>query len=134
MPRASVRVDDTGNGGSSRTWLVPAALVLAIFYAAVVYRTAHAHEPWADEAQSWLIARNASLVEIWTKLVRLEGSPGLWHSLLHGLILLRFPYSGLSYVSGALGLAAGCVVFCFAPFPLPIPWLLPFTYFLRFQY
>jgi hypothetical protein len=131
---ASARVDDSSRRNSSRTWLTGVGVLLAIFYAAVVFKTAHRHEPWADEAQSWLIARNASLVEIWTKLVRLEGSPGLWHSLLHGLILLRLPYSGLNYVSGALGLAAGAVVFCFAPFPVVIRAALPFTYFLCFQY
>lgn len=131
---ASGRVEARGTHHSVQTWLVPMGLLLAVVYSVVVFTTAHAHEPWADEAQSWLIARNASLVEIWSRLVRLEGSPGLWHSLLHVLISLRLPYSGLNYVSGALGLAAALVVFCFAPFPLVIRALLPFTYFLCFQY
>ncbi len=117
-----------------RISLAIAGLVLAVAYSAVVGLAAHAHEPWADEAQSWLIARDANLVDIWTKLVRLEGSPGLWHSLLHVLISLGMPYSGLNYVSGALGLAASVVLFCFSPFPLAIRSLLPFTYFLCFQY
>ncbi|MFL6450191.1 MAG: hypothetical protein ACJ746_21305 [Bryobacteraceae bacterium] len=109
-------------------------MVLAGVYSAIVAVTAHAHEPWADEAQSWLIARDASLLQIWTKLVRLEGSPGLWHSLLHFLISLGLPYSALNYLSGVLGLAAALVVFFFAPFPAVIRALLPFTYFLCFQY
>jgi hypothetical protein len=108
--------------------------LVAIIYSVIVFRTAHAHEPWADEAQSWLIARDANLVEIWTKLVRLEGSPGLWPSLLHVLISLGLPYSRLSYVSAGLGLAAALLLFCASPFPLVIRTFLPFTYFLCFQY
>src|SRR4051794_3357568 len=117
-----------------RLSLAVTGIVLVVIYSAIVAGAARAHEPWADEAQSWLIARDASLFEIWTKLVRLEGSPGLWHSLLHSLIALGLPYSGLNYVSGVLGLSAALVVFFFSPFPLAIRALLPFTYFLCFQY
>ncbi len=63
-------------------------VILALAYSVIVAVAIRTHEPWADEAQSWLIARDANLLEIWTKLVRLEGSPGLWHSLLHVLISL----------------------------------------------
>jgi hypothetical protein len=126
---------DPRNGrGVPRTSLAVAAAVLAVTYSVIVALAVHAHEPWADEAQSWLIARDASLLEIWTKLVRLEGSPGLWHSLLHLVISLGLPYSGLNYVSGVLGLAAALVVFYFSPFPVVLRGLLPFTYFLCFQY
>lgn len=118
----------------SRVTVAITGLVVAVTYAVIVAMAAHAHEPWADEAQSWLIARDASLLEIWTKLVRLEGSPGLWHSLLHLLISFGWPYSGLNYVSGVLGLSACLVLFFFSPFPLAIRGLLPFTYFLCFQY
>ena len=114
--------------------VVAAGIILALAYSVIVAVAIRTHEPWADEAQSWLIARDANLLEIWTKLVRLEGSPGLWHSLLHVLISLGVPYSGLNYVSGFLGLSAALVLFFCSPFPLVIRTLLPFTYFLCFQY
>src|SRR4051812_40575150 len=39
------------------------------------------HEPWFDEAQAWLIARDATLWEILGRM-SYEGSPPLWHLLL----------------------------------------------------
>lgn len=123
-----------GRHGASGIWLTTTAALVAIVYSILVFTTAHAHEPWADEAQSWLIARDANVSEIWTKLVRLEGTPGLWHSLLHVLISIGVPYSRLNYISAVLGLASALVLFCASPFPVVIRALLPFTYFLCFQY
>ena len=34
------------------------------------------HEPWADEAQSWLLARDAGLVDLWTRLLALRRNHG----------------------------------------------------------
>jgi hypothetical protein len=103
-------------------------------YAILVYLTVRHHEPWADEAQAWLIARDTTLVQIWTKMASLEGTPTLWHSLLHALIRLGMPYSGLNIVSGILGLIATLVFLKFAPFPRLLRICIPFTYFLCFQY
>ncbi|SDV01757.1 hypothetical protein SAMN04488544_3530 [Microlunatus sagamiharensis] len=42
----------------------------------------HAHEPWRDELQAWLIARSSgSPVQLWDN-ARYEGHPLLWHLLL----------------------------------------------------
>lgn len=132
---AELTTSSTGTASRDRrVWLAVSAALVAVVYSLVVFTTAHAHEPWADEAQSWLIARDASMPEIWTKLLRLEGSPGLWHSLLHVLISFGLPYSRLNYISAALGLASALVLFYASPFPLVIRALLPFTYFLCFQY
>ncbi len=92
------------------------------------------HEPWVDEAQAWLLARDSSLLELWTKLLRYEGSPGLWHTLLHFCIRLGVPYAGIDVISGVAVFAAICVLLRYAPFPLPIRLLLPFTFFLSYQY
>lgn len=109
-------------------------ICVALLYGVVVLAAVMHHEPWADEAQSWLLARDASLVELWSKLLRLEGTPGLWHSLLHLLIALRMPYAGMNVVSAIFGLAGAIVIVRCAPFPLVLRLALPFTYFLCFQY
>ena len=111
----------------------PAYCVAAI-YAAVVGITISRHEPWADEAQGWLLARDARLVDLWTKLLHYEGAPGLWHTLLHVLIRLGMPYGGLNIVSGFLGLAAVWLLVTRAPLPILIRMFLPFTFFLCYQY
>jgi hypothetical protein len=103
-------------------------------YGLVVLATVHRHEPWADEAQSWLLARDASLLHLWGTLLHYEGTPGLWQTLLHVLIRLGLPYSAYGFVSATLGFAAVYLLLRYSPFPLYIRLLLPFTYYLCYQY
>jgi hypothetical protein len=108
--------------------------VLLALYAILVAAIAARHEPWADEAQSWLLARDATLIELWTKVLRYEGTPGLWQTLLHILIRIGLPYSGLNFVSAAAGATSVWLLIRFSPFPLPAKLTLPFGYFLAYQY
>ncbi|MGA2601005.1 MAG: hypothetical protein ABSH09_28910, partial [Bryobacteraceae bacterium] len=78
--------------------------------------------------------RDSTLLDLWTRLLHYEGTPGVWHTLLHLLIRLGLPYPGLNLVSGVLGLAAAWLVFRYAPLPLAVRLLLPFTFFLAYQY
>jgi hypothetical protein len=103
-------------------------------YGLVVLATTLRHEPWADEAQSWLLARDASLVHLWGTLLHYEGTPGLWQTLLHVLIGLGLPYSAYGFVSASLGFAAVYLLLRYAPLPIYIRLLLPFTYYLCYQY
>jgi hypothetical protein len=103
-------------------------------YALLVALTVHVHEPWADEAQSWLLARDSNLTHLWGKLLHYEGTPGLWQTLLHGLIQLGLPYAAYGYVPAILTLAAVYLLLRYAPLPLFIRLLLPFTYYLCYQY
>ena len=112
-------------------WTLWCAVVA--YTALLAFNIAH-HEPWADEAQAWLLARDSNLLELWTKLLRYEGSPGLWHTLLYFCIRLGVPYAGIDVISGLAGLAAVCLLLRYAPFPLPVRLLLPFTFFLSYQY
>ena len=45
------------------------------------------HEPWADEAQSWIIARDASVSEIIWDVSRYEGTFPLWFLTIKILFL-----------------------------------------------
>jgi hypothetical protein len=36
------------------------------------------HEPWFDEAQAWLIARDATLTQLFTSITHYEGHPPLF--------------------------------------------------------
>ena len=109
------------------------ALCLAA-YAALIAVASLRHERWADEAQSWLLARDSSLGHLWSTLLHYEGTPGLWQSLIHALIRLSLPYSGYNFVSAILALVAVYFVVRYAPLPLYIRILLPFTYYLCYQY
>ncbi len=103
-------------------------------YALLVGLTVPRHEPWADEAQSWLLAHDATLTQLWGHLLHYEGTPGLWQTLLHALIRLGLPYSAYNFVSGSLALAAVYLLLRYSPLPLVIRLLLPFTYYLCYQY
>ncbi|MBV9745183.1 MAG: hypothetical protein JO099_15585 [Acidobacteriia bacterium] len=122
--------------GANQSQSQPRTLIYAaaVLYAALVAVTIVLHEPWADEAQAWLLGRDASLVDLWTKLLHYEGSPGLWQTLLHFLIKLDLPYSAYNFVSGSMGLAAAWLFLRYAPLPLWARLLVPFTYFIAYQY
>jgi len=93
------------------------------------------HEPWFDEAQAWLIARDASLKDIFFVLPHYEGHPPIWHLVLLPFAKLGAPFElsiklvSLTFCSIAMGL------FIFkAPFKRIIRLTIPFTYFFFYQY
>ncbi len=91
------------------------------------------HEPWADEAQAWLIARDLGIRGILHQM-GYEGSPPLWHLLLWGLIRLHLPYAALGAVSLAL-VAAGMYIWLrWSPLPAPVRLLVPFAFYYQYQY
>ena len=91
------------------------------------------HEPWADEAQAWLIARDLGIRGILHQM-GYEGSPPLWHLLLWGLIRLHLPYAALGVVSLAL-VAAGMYIWLrWSPLPAPVRLLVPFAFYYQYQY
>jgi hypothetical protein len=106
----------------------------AIFYCCLLTISIFRHEPWADEAQAWLLARDSNLLDLWTHLLHYEGTPGIWHTLLLVLVRAGLPYGGLNVVSGVFGAAAAWMLIRYAPFPLPVRLSLPFTFFLAYQY
>jgi hypothetical protein len=91
------------------------------------------HEPWFDEAQAWLIARDSGLGELFGR-VAYEGTPPLWHLLLWLLIRCGLPYSALWTISSACALAGAAIVLWKAPFPALLRILLITGYFPAYQY
>ena len=109
-------------------------LVLLIYIAAVSFVT-YFHEPWFDEAQSWIIARDVSIRDIIFYIPHYEGHPPLWH-----LYLLPFAKSGMPYELGIklasiiVNAAAIALIIFKAPFKKIIRYLIPFTYYFFFMY
>ena len=91
------------------------------------------HEPWSDEAQAWLIARDLGIGGILHQM-GYEGSPPLWHLLLWLLTRLHLPYGVLGFVSLAL-VAAGMYIWLrWSPLPAFVRWLVPFAFYYQYQY
>ena len=93
------------------------------------------HEMWYDEAQAWQIARSASVKDILFVIPHWEGHPPFWHLLLAIPAKLGVPWQwGVNTVGLLFMLASGFLIFFKAPFPRWVRCLLPFNYFLFYQY
>jgi hypothetical protein len=103
-------------------------------YSALVAFAIPFHEPFADEAQGWQLARSLPLASLFKTYIRYEGSPGLWHFLLWILIRAHVSYTGLHWICGAIAVAATALLLFKSPFPLYLKLPLPFTVFLVYQY
>ncbi len=103
-------------------------------FATVVACAIPYHEPWADEAQAWELARSLSLRSLFQTHIRYEASPGLWHFFLWMLIRAHVSYTGLHWICGGIATAASALLLLKSPFPRYLKLLLPFSYFLLFQY
>lgn len=93
------------------------------------------HEPMYDEAQAWMIARDASWYELMFEIPHYEGHPPFWH-----LILALFAKTGIPFEVGLRIPGATCWILSVglllfrSPFPKLVKYLLPFTYYIFFRY
>ncbi|MFB3040518.1 MAG: hypothetical protein ACE1ZS_01770 [Candidatus Poribacteria bacterium] len=109
-------------------------LCLVLFiYTFLIFVVISRHEPWADEAQAWLLARDSGFVELLFKNLRYDGHPGLWYLILM-LPSKLLPYRAISFLSGIIAIVGILIFLCDSPFPKIIRILFPFSYFLFYQY
>jgi hypothetical protein len=109
------------------------AIVFAIYIAILAFAI-HQYLPFADEAQEWLIARDSSLHDLLFRRLHYEGHPPLWALILWVVARLRMPYAGINWMAGAFALPGIYLFLRYSPFPRVFRWLLPFTFFLQYQY
>ena len=110
-----------------------AEIVTLCQYAALLVWAIPHHEPWADEAQAWQISRTLPLGQIFSVL-HYEGHPGLWYVVLWTLAKLHVSYLGMRCVTAAIAFAGVAVLVTASSFPRFLKLLLPFGFFLSFQY
>ena len=115
------------------------ALLLAfVLYIAIIAIVMCFHEPWFDEAQSWLIARDSPIASIFSVRPHYEGHPPFWN-----LLLAIAAKNGVPYEFGIKGIQLVCASLLGAWLIFKSPFkstsslatfLIPFTYFACFQY
>lgn len=106
-------------------------IVLFVIFAIII--GSH-HEPWADEAQSWLLARDVSVKELIFTITSYEGCFPLWFLVLKVFIFFGLEYKKI-YVVSILFSTIGLVIFLNnEKIPLYIKILLPFSYYIFYQY
>lgn len=110
-------------------------VITLIIYLLGVCTISFFHEPWFDEAQAWAIARSGSLKEILFEIPHYEGHPPLWDLILLPFAKLGAPYElSLAIVNIFFMTLAVAVLLFKSPFPKLIRCLLPFNFFLFYQY
>ncbi|MDD6087294.1 MAG: hypothetical protein PUB74_05010, partial [Bifidobacterium boum] len=122
-----------------RKWLaVPKNLLhlgVLVAYLAVVITVMCFHEPWFDEAQSWLIARDCSWHDLLFSRTHYEGHPPLWWTLLAIPAKTGVPYEiGLKGVQLLTATLMIWLLVFRTALPEILKVVLPFTYFLCYQY
>jgi hypothetical protein len=107
--------------------------LLAVYVALIFYGGIH-HAMWRDEAQAWLIARDADGIGGVFANLRYDGHPALWHILL--FVLTRFgddPNLMLALNFVIMATMAALVVW-FMPLRIWERILFPFGYYMLFEY
>ena len=118
---------------AARVWGVVAWLTFGLLTVAAILLVPR-HEPWFDEAQAWLLARDASWWDIIWKYARYEGSPSLWHTLLILPAKCGAPPIVLNGISAALALTGAALLLFKCPLPPWLRMLLVGGFFFFYQY
>lgn len=115
---------------AARALWAPALVAWAVPVAYVAWK----HEPWFDELQAWLLARDSGFWELQLHRLRYEGTPGLWHALLWVAARLGLPPQSMQWLGFAAALGGVALWLRRAPVPLAVRVLAPFGYYLAYQY
>ncbi|MBQ8887188.1 MAG: hypothetical protein IJY61_05745 [Candidatus Gastranaerophilales bacterium] len=92
------------------------------------------HEPWLDEFQAWAVSKD-SLYNILFVVPHYEGHPPLWHLILKFFSYFNVPFEyGLKIPNLLFMFGAVWLLIFKSPFVKPVRLLLPFTYFIFYQY
>jgi hypothetical protein len=111
----------------------PEAMSLAL-YAVVLFWCIPHHALWFDEAQAWLIARDLTLSEMLLHRLHYEGAPALWYLLLWIETRLHISLLGMHLIAGVIAVAGVYVWLRFNPLPRFLSLLVPFSFFILYQY
>jgi hypothetical protein len=100
----------------------------------VLAAVVRAHEPWSDEAQAWLLAKDNSAWQLFRYRLHYEGAPALWHLIIKAFQHAHGTYDCFGWFAAAFSVIGVYVFLRWSPFPLLIRMLFPFTYFIQYQY
>lgn len=93
------------------------------------------HEHWFDENVAYMIAKYTSVKDILFYVPHYEGHPPLWHLVLKALDCTGLSFETVMIVASTIFTAIAIwLLLMYSPFPKWIKLVLPFTYFLFYQY
>jgi len=113
-----------------KIWIIY-GLVLVAYICIGIYAGIN-HEPWADEAQAWLIARDShSIIDV-LRAVKYEGTFPFWHFIVKGFQLAGLDYEHY-FVIPLFFSAIGVIILFFTETPVIGKILIPFSFYVVFQ-
>lgn len=102
-------------------------------YVALGITLALHHEAWRDEADTWLIARDAPLSDL-PRLLGRAGTPALWYAILIPFARAGMPYATQAVVHLVIASSAAALLFLYAPFPRLLKLLIAFSFYMGYEY
>ena len=90
---------------------------IVVVYGLVVLAIVPVHEPWRDEAHTWLIARDLSVPGILRQL-HYEGYPPLWFLMQAPLAKAGLPVASLGVLNAICATLAVAIMVFYSPFTL----------------
>jgi hypothetical protein len=106
--------------------------VLGIYAVAILFGVMN-HEAWRDEAQSWLVTRDNSFINLF-KILPSEGHPPLWYLVLTPFVKAGLPYEFQNWLAGLFMIGAVYIILFRTQVHLFVKLLLPFSYFFLFEF
>lgn len=106
---------------------------LLLLYAAATGIGAYHHEPYRDEAQKWLLARDASIGELFAQLPY-EGSPALWPLLLRPFARTGVPFAAAGGLAWACAAGAAALLLFSSRIPWPVKVAFLSSYGMLYEY
>ena len=120
-----------GRGSALDRHLLPVAFGTFVL---LLVMLALRHEPWRDEWQAWVIARDSSSLGDVLHNSRYEGHPPLWYFVLWFASRISRDVVAMQLVNAAIGVATAAVVLWRAPFARAARIAILFGYFPLYQY
>lgn len=118
---------------SKLTWQEKTLWVVFGLYAILVAYGVTVHEPWRDEAQSYLMVRDNSLAALFKGLPA-EGHPPLWYLTIFPFVKMGLPYMVQNWISAALVIVGMYLLLFRSNAPWILKVLIPFNYFFFYEY
>jgi hypothetical protein len=108
------------------------ALLFVAYAALTLWVTLH-HEPWRDEADTWLIARDATIAET-LRIPAHRGVPLLWDAMLKPFAKAGAPYLAQQLLNLACAWGAVLLLIRSRAFPPLLKAIFPFSLYASFEY
>lgn len=123
---------NTRGDESTRRWRWIAWTATGAYALIVLFVSLH-HEAWSDEADSWLVARDAGVLTLF-RHVSPMGTPALWYLALMPAAKLGLPFQTMYLINAACCTMAMALVLFHAPWPRIMRLAFVFGFFALFEY